>query len=41
MIAMIKRKHGYFARLEGEPIINKVAFKIEIPFVILPENQQT
>lgn len=41
IIAMIKREHGYFQKLIREPIIKKVAYKTEIPFLVLPENQQT
>lgn len=37
MIAMIKREHGYFQKLIREPIIKKVAYKTEIPFLVLPE----
>lgn len=37
IIAMLNRKHGFFAKLVREPVIKKVAFKTEVPFLVLPE----
>ncbi|MGB5818975.1 MAG: universal stress protein [Saonia sp.] len=37
MIAMLKRRHGFFAKLVREPVIKKIAFKTEVPFLVLPE----
>lgn len=37
MLAMIKNKHGFLDALLREPVISKVAFKIDIPFLIMPE----
>lgn len=37
MIAMINSKHGFFRRLMREPVIKKVAFRTEVPFLVLPE----
>ena len=37
MIAMLNRKHGFFYKFIHEPVIKKVAFKTEVPFLVLPE----
>ena len=37
MLAMINGVHGFFRRLLTEPIIKKVAFKCNVPFLIIPE----
>lgn len=37
MIVMMHSKHNFMARLTREPVIKKVAFKTEVPFMILPQ----
>ncbi len=37
MIAMMKRRHSFFEKLIHEPVITKVAYKAELPFLVLPE----
>lgn len=37
MIAMLNAKHGFFRRLMREPVIEKVAFRTEVPFLVLSE----
>lgn len=37
MIAMINSRHSYIRRLMREAVIKKVAFKVEVPFLVLPE----
>jgi len=37
MIAMLNAKHGFFKTLMREPVIEKVAFRTEVPFLVLSE----
>ncbi|MGB5238272.1 MAG: universal stress protein [Flavobacteriaceae bacterium] len=37
LLVMINSQHGFFRRLLREPVIKKVAFKTHIPFLVLPE----
>ncbi|WP_340202305.1 universal stress protein [Ascidiimonas sp. W6] len=37
LIALIKYRHGFFEKLMREPIIKKIAFHIDVPFLVLPE----
>ena len=37
ILAMINSQRGFFRRLLREPVIKKVAFKTHIPFLVLPE----
>ncbi len=36
VVAMIRTKPGFFENLLREPVINKMAFQTEIPFLVLP-----
>ena len=36
MIAMINRKHGFFSSLVREPVVKRIAFHTEVPFLVLP-----
>lgn len=36
MLAMIHYQHGFLEKLTREPVIEKVSFNIDIPFLILP-----
>ena len=36
MLAMIHYEHGFLEKLTREPVIEKVSFNINIPFLILP-----
>lgn len=36
LMAMINSDQSFFRKLLGEPIIKKVAFKTQIPFMVLP-----
>jgi len=38
MLAMIHYQHGFLEKLTREPVIEKVSFNINIPFLILPYN---
>lgn len=35
MVVLLKNKHGYFNRLIREPVIRNIAFKTELPFLVL------
>lgn len=37
MVSLLNRKHGFFRKLIREPVIKKVAFRSEVPFLVLPE----
>ncbi|MCE2613000.1 universal stress protein [Flavobacteriaceae bacterium D16] len=37
MITMINCKHGFFSRLLREPVVKRIAFHTEVPFLVLPE----
>ena len=37
MIAMINCRHGFFSTLLREPVVKRVAFHTEVPFLVLPE----
>jgi nucleotide-binding universal stress UspA family protein len=37
MIAMINSKHGFFSSLLREPVVKRIAFHTEVPFLVLPE----
>ena len=37
MIAMINCKHGFFSNLLREPVVKRIAFHTEVPFLVLPE----
>lgn len=37
MLAMVKYRHGFLDSLLREPVIKKVSFTIEVPFLILPD----
>ncbi|MEN8789765.1 MAG: universal stress protein, partial [Flavobacteriaceae bacterium] len=37
LLTMINSQHGFFRRLLREPVIKKVAFTTHIPFLVLPE----
>ena len=37
MIAMINSRHGFFSTLIREPVVKRIAFHTEVPFLVLPE----
>ncbi|MDX1315141.1 MAG: universal stress protein, partial [Eudoraea sp.] len=37
MIAMINSRHGFFSTLLREPVVKRIAFHTEVPFLVLPE----
>ena len=37
MVAMLKNKHGFFEALVREAVLRNVAFKTEVPLLVLPE----
>ncbi|MCX2720751.1 universal stress protein [Lentiprolixibacter aurantiacus] len=37
MIAMINCRHGFFSSLLREPVVKRIAFHTEVPFLVLPE----
>ncbi|WP_224485239.1 universal stress protein [Robertkochia aurantiaca] len=37
LLAMIRNKHGFFEKIFREPVISKVAFHTEVPFLVIPE----
>ena len=37
MISMINCKHGFFSNLLREPVVKRIAFHTELPFLVLPE----
>ena len=39
MIAMINTRHGFFRNLLREPVVKRIAFHTEVPFLVLPEIQ--
>ena len=36
MLAMVNYKHSFLERLGREPVIKRVAFDLDIPFLIIP-----
>lgn len=36
MLAMINSQHGFFSRLVREPVVKRIAFHTEVPFLVLP-----
>lgn len=36
MIAMINSQHGFFSNLVREPVVKRIAFHTEVPFLVLP-----
>lgn len=36
MLAMIRYEHGFLSKLIREPVLNKLSFNIDIPFLVLP-----
>ncbi|MBT8321127.1 MAG: hypothetical protein KJO90_05600, partial [Eudoraea sp.] len=37
MIAMINCRHGFFSNLLREPVVKRIAFHADVPFLVLPE----
>ncbi len=37
MLAMINSQHGFFSRITREPVVKRIAFHTEVPFLVLPE----
>ena len=37
MLAMINSQHGFFSRIIREPVVKRIAFHTEVPFLVLPE----
>lgn len=37
MVALLKTKHGFFEKLVREPIVRKMAFKTNVPLLVLPQ----
>lgn len=37
MIAMINTRHGFFSTLLREPVVKRIAFHTDVPFLVLPE----
>ncbi|MFD0863831.1 universal stress protein [Sungkyunkwania multivorans] len=37
MVAMVNNKHSFFEKLTHEPVIKRIAFKTNVPFLVLPE----
>ncbi len=35
MLAMVNYKHGFFAKITREPVVKRVAFNLNIPFLVL------
>lgn len=38
MLAMVNNEHGLLEKMLREPIIEKMIFNIDIPFLVIPEN---
>ena len=36
MLAMINSQHGFFSRITREPVVKRIAFHTEVPFLVLP-----
>ena len=36
MVALLKTKHGYFQKLLREPVVRNMAFRTEVPLLVLP-----
>lgn len=37
MLAMVNYEHGFFEKITREPVIKRVAFNLNVPFLIIPE----
>ncbi|MBT8205752.1 MAG: universal stress protein [Eudoraea sp.] len=36
MLAMINSQHGFFSRITRDPVVKRIAFHTEVPFLVLP-----
>ncbi|MBQ0740388.1 universal stress protein, partial [Aquimarina celericrescens] len=41
LLVMIHNKHSFFENLLFTPVINKVAYHTNIPFLVIPEDTTT
>jgi nucleotide-binding universal stress UspA family protein len=39
MLAMVRHRHDFLAGLQHEPVIRKIQFMVEVPFLILPDRE--
>jgi hypothetical protein len=39
MLAMVRHRHDFLSGLQHEPVIRKIQFMVEVPFLILPDRE--